>query len=163
MRAAGWQVELVITADFKWDEKVHGNTEMFQVLVEDVDGETILHNELFMLKGRFLEEEHALTFTVPIYDPMPPQYFVRVVSDRWLGAETVLPVSFRHLILPDKFPPRTELLDLQPLPVSALRSPEFEALYAPALTTFNAIQTQVRARTLAVFNISISAGNLLRV
>lgn len=136
-------MELTITADFKWDDKVHGNTELFQVLVEDVDGETILHNELFMLKGRFLEEEHVLTFTVPIYDPMPPQYFVRVVSDRWLGAETVLPVSFRHLILPDKFPPRTELLDLQPLPVSALRSPEFEAVYAPTLSTFNAIQTQV--------------------
>lgn len=46
-------------------------------------------------------------------EPVPPQYFVRVVSDRWLGAETVLPISFRHLILPEKFPPRTELLDLQ--------------------------------------------------
>jgi len=44
------------------------------------------------------------------------QYFVRVVSDKWIGAETVLPISFRHLILPDKFPPRTELLDLQAIP-----------------------------------------------
>ncbi len=35
----------------------------------------------------------------------------------------------RHLILPDKFPPPTELLDLQPLPISALRNPSFEALY----------------------------------
>jgi hypothetical protein len=43
--------------------------------------------------------------------------------------ESTLPVSFRHLILPEKFPPPTELLDLQPLPVSALRNPAFEALY----------------------------------
>lgn len=50
----------------------------------------------------------------------------------------------RHLILPTKFPPPTELLDLQPLPVSALRNAAFEALYK-GLATFNPIQTQVRA------------------
>ncbi len=48
----------------------------------------------------------------------------------------------RHLILPTKFPPPTELLDLQPLPVSALRNAAFEALYK-GLTHFNPIQTQV--------------------
>lgn len=50
---------------------------------------------------------------VPVFEPLPPLYFVRVVSDRWLGSETVLPVSFRHLVLPEKYPPPTELLDLQ--------------------------------------------------
>ena len=54
----------------------------------------------------------------------------------------MLPVSFRHLILPEKYPPATELLDLQPLPISALRNPQFEALY-PHFKTFNPIQTQV--------------------
>ena len=44
-----------------------------------------------------------------------------MVSDRWIGAETHLAVSFRHLILPEKYPPPTELLDLQPLPVSDTR------------------------------------------
>jgi hypothetical protein len=68
---------------------------------------------------------------------------VQVVSDRWLNCEAVLPVSFRHLILPEKYPPPTELLDLQPLPVSALRNPQFEALYKN-FKTFNPIQTQVR-------------------
>ena len=58
------------------------------------------------------------------------------------GAETQLPVSFRHLILPEKYPPPTELLDLQPLPVSALRSPAFEALYSDKFPFFNPIQTQ---------------------
>mmetsp|Transcript_34715 Transcript_34715/g.87733 ORF Transcript_34715/g.87733 Transcript_34715/m.87733 type:complete len:2149 (+) Transcript_34715:158-6604(+) len=136
------KVELTITPDFQWDNKVHGASELFQILVEDVDGETILHNELFILKGRFIEEEHTVAFTVNMHEPMPPQYFIKVVSDRWLGSQTVIPVSFRHLILPEKFPARTELLDLQPLPVSALRNPSFERLY-PNFTTFNAIQTQV--------------------
>jgi len=58
------------------------------------------------------------------------------------GAETLLPVSFRHLILPEKYPPPTELLDLQPLPVSALRNPNFETLYSEKFPFFNPIQTQ---------------------
>ena len=53
--------------------------------------------------------------------PPPPPRLPQVVSDKWLGCEAVLPVSFRHLILPEKYAPPTELLDLQPLPVSALR------------------------------------------
>ena len=83
-----------------------------------------------------------MSFTVPVLDPLPPQYFIRCVSDRWLGSETLLPVSFRHLILPEKYPPPTELLDLQPLPVSALRNGRYEALY-DTTSHFNPIQTQV--------------------
>ena len=67
---------------------------------------------------------------------------VQVVSDRWLQCESTLPVSFRHLLLPEKYPPPTELLDLQPLPITALRKPAFEALYK-GFKTFNPIQTQV--------------------
>ncbi len=137
------RVDLTLTPDFQWNAKVHGVAETFWVFVEDVDGETILHHEYFILKARFAEDEHNLTFTVPIYDPLPPQYFLRVVSDRWLNCEALLPISFRHLILPEKYPPHTELLDLQPLPISALRNPKFEKLYEGKFEHFNAIQTQV--------------------
>ena len=51
-------------------------------------------------------------------------------------------VSFRHVILPEKYPTPTKLLDLQPLPVSALRNPSYEALYQQ-FRHFNPIQTQV--------------------
>ena len=44
------QVELTITPDFQWDEKIHGNSETFWIFVEDVDGEIILHHEYFLLK-----------------------------------------------------------------------------------------------------------------
>ncbi|CAH8533051.1 unnamed protein product [Heterobilharzia americana] len=74
-----------------------------------------------------------------------PQYDTKgeAVSDRWIGGEVTLPVSFRHLILPEKTIPPTELLDLQPLPVTALRNKDFEALYADRIKVFNPIQTQV--------------------
>jgi len=137
------RVDLTISPDFEWDAESHGTAEGFWIIVEDVDSENVLHHEYFLLKQRFAEEEHYVDFTIPLYDPLPPQYYVRVISDRWLGAETLLPISFRHLILPEKYPPHTELLDLQPLPVSALENPAFEALYESQLDHFNAIQTQV--------------------
>lgn len=39
-------VELTITPDFQWDFKVHGTGEVFWIIVEDVDGEQILHHEV---------------------------------------------------------------------------------------------------------------------
>ncbi|MGH0174302.1 UNVERIFIED_CONTAM: hypothetical protein FKN15_070957 [Acipenser sinensis] len=137
------KVELTITPDFQWDEKVHASSEAFWILVEDVDSEVILHHEYFLLKAKYAQDEHLVTFFVPVFEPLPPQYFIRVVSDRWLSCETQLPVSFRHLILPEKYPPPTELLDLQPLPVSALRNSAFESLYQDKFPFFNPIQTQV--------------------
>lgn len=61
-----------------------------------------------------------------------------------MHSEAVLPVSFRNLILPAKYPPHSELLDLQPLPVSALKNPDYEQIYsARGIQFFNAVQTQV--------------------
>merc|ERR1712051_272884 len=130
--------------DFQWDEKVHGNSEAFWISVEDVDSEIVLHHEFFLLKQKFAEEEHTLKMFVPVFEPLPPQYFIRVVSDRWIGSETVLPVSFRHLILPEKNMPPTELLDLQPLPVTALRNKKYEEIFSEKsqMQQFNPIQTQ---------------------
>ncbi|CAH2058393.1 unnamed protein product [Thlaspi arvense] len=96
----------------------------------------------FQWDDKYVDEDHYLDFTVPISEPLPPQYFIRVVSDKWLDSPTVLPVSFRYLILPQKYPPPTELLDLQPLPVTALRNPSYEALYQD-FKHFNPVQTQV--------------------
>ena len=44
------RVALTITPDFQWDDKIHGVSEAFWILVEDVDSEVILHHEYFLLK-----------------------------------------------------------------------------------------------------------------
>jgi pre-mRNA-splicing helicase BRR2 len=67
--------ELTITPDFQWDDKVHGYVEPFWVIVEDNNGESILHHEYFMLKKQYVDEDHTLNFTVPIYEPLPPSVF----------------------------------------------------------------------------------------
>ncbi|CDI87290.1 sec63 domain-containing DEAD/DEAH box helicase, putative [Eimeria praecox] len=137
-------VELTITPDFQWDPKIHGNGEVFWILVHDVDCEQILHHEMFILPAFQGEVEHTLTFTLPVTDPIPPSYCIRAISDRWLHSMASLPISFRNLILPEKPMPHAELLDLQPLPVSSLHDKKAEELYKKeGIKAFNPIQTQV--------------------
>jgi len=109
------RIDLSIVPDFRWDEKIHGTAENFLILVEDVDSEVILFHDNFVLRQRYAEDEHNVMLTVPMFEPAPPNYYISVISDRWLHAETRLPISFNHLILPKKFPKPTPLLDLQAL------------------------------------------------
>ncbi|KAJ9115096.1 hypothetical protein QFC22_005424 [Naganishia vaughanmartiniae] len=137
------RIVLTIIPDFEWDERQHDNSQLFWIMVEDVDGEHILYHDAFSLRQRYAEEEHTVTLTVPIADPLPPNYYITIVSDRWLQSETRLPLSFQHLIRPEPFPPHTALLDLAPLPVSALHNKDFESVYHDHFSTFNKIQNQV--------------------
>jgi activating signal cointegrator complex subunit 3 len=129
----------------RWSDRVHGRSgEPFWLWVEDPEhADALYHHEHFMVMKRNVvkREPIELVFTIPIRDPMPPQYIVRCISDRWLGSEFVEPISFLKLILPEVHPPHTELLDLTPLPKTVLNAPEFEALYK--FTHFNPIQTQL--------------------
>jgi pre-mRNA-splicing helicase BRR2 len=139
------RVELTITPNFTWDESLHGTAESFWILVEDCDGEEILFHDMFVLRKEFAQSEmneHLVEFTVPITEPMPPNYFISVLSDRWMHSETKVPVSFQKLILPERFPPHTPLLDMQPVPVQALKRKEYASLY-PDWDRFNKIQSQV--------------------
>lgn len=136
-------VELELRADFNYDPSIHGPSQGFHLIVEDGDGEQILYYQYWILKAKYANEEQYVNFTVPLFDPMPPQYFLRIISDTWLQGETTHLISFRSLILPEKFPPHTELLDLQPAPLSALHNPSFEAVLSDTLSVFNPIQTQV--------------------
>ncbi|CAK4033410.1 Pre-mRNA-splicing factor brr2 [Lecanosticta acicola] len=138
------RVELTITPNFEWNDELHGRAEQFWVMVEDCDGEEILFHDQFLLRKDYAVSEmneHVVEFTVPITEPLPPNYFISLISDRWMKAETKLTLSFQKLALPEKFPPHTQLLDMQPLPVQALKREEYASLY-PDWTQFNKIQTQ---------------------
>ncbi|KAK3578447.1 hypothetical protein CHS0354_037425 [Potamilus streckersoni] len=138
------RVRLTIKPAFRWDDKVHGGTaEPFWIWVEDPENYHIYHSEYFLLhkKQMHSKEPQMLVFTIPIFEPLPSQYYVKAVSDRWLGCESMCAISFQHLILPERHPPHTELLDLQPLPIKALDDPMLETLYN--FTHFNPIQTQI--------------------
>ncbi|KAJ1551653.1 activating signal cointegrator 1 complex subunit [Nowakowskiella sp. JEL0078] len=139
-----------ITADFIWSDKIHGSIEPWWIFVEDGENTEILHHEYFLLTKQMTEKPQKLIFTIPIpkvnstVDELPPQIFIRAVSNKWIGAETVLPVSFKHLILPAMYRnPHTNLLDLQPLPISALHDPVLEEICLKRFQYFNPVQTQI--------------------
>ena len=137
------QVHLYLAADFRWNDRHHGTSESYWIWVENSETSEIYHHEYFILSRRKLYDDHELNFTIPLSDPLPTQIYVRAVSDRWLGAETVTPVSFQHLIRPDTESVYTDLLDLQPLPVAALKNPLLEEIYGQRFEFFNPMQTQI--------------------
>ncbi|KAF7524035.1 hypothetical protein G7054_g11547 [Neopestalotiopsis clavispora] len=137
------RIKLYLTPEFKWNDHIHGTTESFYIWVENSETSEIYHHEFFILSRRKLYDDHELNFTIPLSDPLPTQIYVRAVSDKWLGAETVTPVSFQHLIRPDTESVYTDLLNLQPLPVSAMKNPALEELYSKRFQFFNPMQTQI--------------------
>ncbi|KAM3703462.1 hypothetical protein ACJW30_04G098400 [Castanea mollissima] len=135
------KVDLFITLDFTWKDRFHGAALRWWILVEDSENDHIYHSELFNLTKRMARgEPQKLSFTVPIFEPHPPQYYIRAVCDSWLHAEAFYTISFHNLALPEGRTSHTELLDLKPLPVTSLGNSSYEALYK--FSHFNPIQTQ---------------------
>ncbi|KAJ5130015.1 uncharacterized protein N7515_006054 [Penicillium bovifimosum] len=137
------RIRLSIYPEFTWNDRHHGASESFWVWVENSETSEIYHHEYFILSRKKLYDDHELNFTIPLSDPLPSQIYIRVISDRWLGAETVSPVSFQHLIRPDTESVYTDLLNLQPLPITALKNPILEEIYGQRFQFFNPMQTQI--------------------
>ncbi len=137
------RIHLTLTPDFRWNDRHNGTSEPYYVWVENSETSEIYHHEFFILNRRKMHDEHYLDFTIPLQDPLPTQIYVRAVSDRWLGVETVTPVSFQHLIRPDTESKYTDLLNLQPLPITALKNPLLEEVYGKRFQYFNPMQTQL--------------------
>ena len=137
------RIHLYLSPKFTWNDGMSGASEPYWIWVENSDTGEIFHHEFYVLnkKKRFLD--HEMHFTIPLSDPLPTQIYVCAISDRWLGAETITPVSFQHLIRPDTESVYTDLLNLQPLPVTALKSPPLEEIYGSRFRFFNPMQSQI--------------------
>ena len=87
-------------------------------MVLDCNEENILYSYFFTLS----EEENVFStqFIVPLYEIMHPLYYIKIISDRWICSDNILPLSFKNMILPAKFSPPQEILDLQPIPATNL-------------------------------------------
>lgn len=138
------RIRLKLIPQFRWNDKIHGkSSQAFWIWIEDPDSNFIYHHEYFILTKKmacqYLEQE--LVITIPLSEPLPTQYLVKATSDHWLNCENVISLSFRDLILPETHPPHTDLLELQPLSITALKDPVFESLYN--FSHFNPIQTQI--------------------
>ena len=84
-----------------------------------------------MFSRRTHPESTTLEVIVPVFDPMPQQYYIRIVSDSWVGCEGLIPVSFRHVLIDGLSSPTffTDLFDITHLPISSLADKRYEQLY----------------------------------
>ena len=138
------RVSLTVEMRFDWVNSLHGSALKWLILVEDSDNEFIYHSESLMMTRKMCEDRrHTIAFSIPVFEPLPPQYYVRMVSESWLHAGSLLELSFRELVLPSRHPPHTELLSLNPLPIAALQNQAYESLYRAKFRHFNPVQTQV--------------------
>ncbi|TGZ63845.1 hypothetical protein CRM22_006690 [Opisthorchis felineus] len=137
------RVRLTLQPDFTWSDRSHGVQQNFWIWIEDPAQGFIYHSEYWTLTKRMFKSKEPIyvSATIPIFEPFPAQYLVRVLSDQWLGADAMCPISFKRLMLPPSDPPHTDLLRLEPLPICALQNSRYELLYS--FTHFNPIQTQL--------------------
>ncbi|CAM9017925.1 unnamed protein product [Wickerhamomyces anomalus] len=133
--------ELDVLPEWNWDPRYHNNAESFVLFVEDTNGEKILYYDSFLVRRNYINQEHLIDFTVPIDTPVPPNYFVTLISEKWLHCEYRIPVVFNSLKLPKKFPAPTPLLDLHPVPIDDLKVPDFISSFD--FDFFNKFQSQV--------------------
>ncbi|RWS17895.1 Activating signal cointegrator 1 complex subunit 3-like protein [Dinothrombium tinctorium] len=140
------RVTLELTPNFIWEDIYHGKvSETFWIWMQDAESNHIYHSEQFKVtkKQVIQKETQTLIFTIPLLsaDTLPSHYIIHCDSEHWLGCVQEESVSCKNLILPEKFLPFTQLLDLEPLPITALNNPVYESIYK--MTHFNPIQTQI--------------------
>ena len=60
------RVHLAISADFRWNDKVHGGSEPFWIWVEDSDTAAIYHHEYLILNRKTMQHQREMHFTIPL-------------------------------------------------------------------------------------------------
>ena len=101
------RVQLTIEPTFVWHDRVHGNALKWHVWVEDSENEHVYHSETWLLTARMMREEaQRLAFTIPIFEPLPSQYYVRCIlfalphlydCRKPQGSETICKLPFESI------------------------------------------------------------------
>ncbi len=75
------KITVDIQRDFKWIDRYHGIAEPYYLWVEDGENEYIYHSEQVMMNKNEAVMS-PIIFNIPVREPLPPQYYIRVISDR---------------------------------------------------------------------------------
>ncbi|CAD7959463.1 unnamed protein product [Amoebophrya sp. A120] len=135
------KLTLQLNEHCEWSDNWSGSFEPFYIWVENPMTKDILHTDTWTLQKKQMEEKAELSFVIPLNQPHPPQYVITIISERWVGLKFTSEFSVSQYLLPDQEMAHTPLLDLYPLPKTALQDKKFENLYK--FSHFNAVQTQV--------------------
>lgn len=136
------QINAEVIKDFVWDDRKSGTMEPFYLWVESEDGQEILKHTRLLVHPSTTSQ--TITFVIDMPETMPAGVTIRWSSDRWIGSEDEIWVSFKHLVMPQHAPPPTQLFDLPLLSIeTALESmPAVAQSYSSEFRALNAMQTQ---------------------
>lgn len=66
-------------------DRLHGGSLRWWLWVEDPAVDRLHHAEAWTLTKKMAQEgPQKLGFTIPLVEPLPAQYYIRLVSDNWL-------------------------------------------------------------------------------
>ncbi|KAJ3550589.1 hypothetical protein NM688_g5040 [Phlebia brevispora] len=136
------KIAVHVARKFNWDSKLHGSIEPFWLWVEDHDGETILQLSHMVFRQSTETLDVDFVISIPNGDP-PPSVTIRFVSDRWMGAEEEVSVSFEDLVMPSLTDSHSPQLDIPFLSLDVLQDAVLEDALSSRFSVFNAIQSQV--------------------
>ncbi|KAG0662889.1 DEIH-box ATPase [Maudiozyma exigua] len=136
--------QLEITPNWIWDESLHGSTESFLILVEDLAGSEILYSDTILIRPDAMNKEIILDFPVQLTSgqqkSMPPNIFISVISEKWLQCDEQIAVRLDSIILPKKFPAPTKLDNIQLIDTKSLNEAFGNVFH---FDRFNLIQSNV--------------------
>ena len=137
-------VTLQITPIFGWLDDVHGTAQLFWIFIEDDEGRKVLFHDKLLIRKEFADGEQSTHFVncmVYLETPLPPCYFISVISDRWLGSITRHGLMLNTVVVPERFDRPTQFKkNLAPKTISDLKE-EHRYLY-PNIKKFNILQSQ---------------------
>lgn len=133
------RISVEISPEWVWDRRIHSR-ENFLLIVLDCDGQKILYDEIVPIDEHGVARGLAADFTVPTHEPLPPNLYVTLTSDKWMHSQWRAPVKMYNIRLPKKPALLTEVLDVQSVPTAALKNEAFSALLD--FDYFNKFQSQ---------------------
>ena len=136
--------QLEITPTWIWDDTLHGSTESFLILVEDLTGNEILYSDNILIRPDVLNKEIVLDFSIQLTSAqqknIPPNIFVSIISEKWLQCYEEMAVRLDSVILPKKFPAPTKLDNIQLVDTAPLNETFGDIFH---FDKFNLIQSNV--------------------
>ncbi|EDS33357.1 U520 [Culex quinquefasciatus] len=110
-----------------------------RISVEDVDSEVIFHHKYFLLEYKYCQNDHLAKLFVPMFEPLPPQHFLRIVFLPPLPISALLEPRFEELYS-DRFSQ-----------FNPIQTQVFNAVYNSEDNVFVGVSTESGKMTIAEF------------
>lgn len=137
-------VELAVFPHWKWDVNIHCSAESFIILVEDISGNEIIYTDTILIKQESMSKELTIDFSILLtasqQKRLPPNFFVSVISEKWIQCEAQIAVRLENVNMPKKFPATNDLEDMDLIEAATINN-KFGEVFD--FEKFNLIQSNV--------------------